>query len=573
MVTRTPGRYAFHSVTGDAIREGAEAPGRNSTTLIDLADDLETDEQQAVIAIEGAIVDGVRANPQAARASAQNLGLAGVYAVGCLNKFAGFVDAFDTTVNGLNLEYHYGGMSIAYEHRDSPESERTEALDGLRADLDARYATAEGVLDEAAEVVAGDFATGPTPEAVKALVAAGFLTLGTVMRFPSITYTDAELAALLERLRRDGTLDEFFAPPPLGTSSATLNRLLDVARRMGVEPPTYADLLQQYYVTKAAEKAGIDLTTWDVSQGAEAVSEHYERTYAYYAQLMLDNPNFRWAGMAAMIGPSFAAGFEDIEFFQTMARDLADKLGPIPDWALPFPANQLDEVADMGADELQFYQTTFLQMQKDIFFDASMMHEAYLEGGMGNIEELREAGLLGADPRQADQAYNAWQDIDTASRTGDTELLNQGNEQLLYREQYYTIANQYQAMKDHDPTGEVMTYMMGLVGQPSIPGAHTLGEVDDPIKVEVDTMPLVPGVQGGEVTINIPRSNIADFDTRWGLIEDDTMPAYLDLLKNDPDQVEDILQQDVRERIDEMTLAERWPDLLDSFVDTDVRLW
>ena len=51
------------------------------------------------------------------------------------------------------------------------------------------------------------------------------------------------------------------------------------------------------------------------------------------------------------------------------------------------------------------------------------------------------------------------------------------------------------------------------------------------------------------------------------------LPAYLDLLKNDPDQVEDILNQDVRERIDEMRLSERWPDILDSLVDTDVRLW
>jgi len=560
-------------VTGDDIREAAASPGSNATVLIDLADDLLADEQRAVDAIEGEIVAGVRANPRAARAAAQNLGLAGVYAVGCLTKFAAAVDAFDTTVSGLNAQYHYGGMSISYDHRDSPQAELTEALDALRADLDRKYAAAEKVLDEDANEVAREFATGPTAEAVKALVAAGFLALGTAMLFPSITYTDAELANLLQRLKRNGTLDGFFAAPPLGTPSATLNRILDIARRMGVDPTTYADVLQQYYVTKAAEKAGIDLTTWDVSQGAEAVSDQYEKTYAYYAQLFLDNPNFRWAGMAAMIGPSFAAGFEDIEFFQTMARELADKLGPIPDSALPFPLNQLDEVSRMGEDELKFYQTTFLQMQKDIFYDASMMHEAYLEGGMGRIDELRRAGLLGDDQQQVDQAYHAWQDIDTASRTGNTDLLNHGNEELLRREQFYTIADQYQDMKHHDPTGEVMTYMMGLVGQPSIPGTHTLGEVDDPIHIEIDTQPLIPGVQGGEVTLNIPRSNIADFDTRWGLIKDDTLPAYLDLIENDPGRANEILNQDVRERIDEMRLSERWPDILDSLVDTKVRLW
>ena len=131
--------------------------------------------------------------------------------------------------------------------------------------------------------------------------------------------------------------DDPYAPPPIGTPSETLHRLLVLAREFGADPQAYGALLQQYYVTKAAEKAGIDLTTWDVSQGAGAVSEHYERTYAYYAQLYLDDPSFRWAGMASMIGPSFAAGFEDLEFFQTIARDVADSLGPIPDWALPFP--------------------------------------------------------------------------------------------------------------------------------------------------------------------------------------------------------------------------------------------
>lgn len=373
----------------------------------------------------------------------------------------------------------------------------------------------------------------------------------------TVTLTDAEL----------------FGPQPLSTPSATLEQLVELARSMGKDPSTYADLLQQMYVTRAAEKAGIDLSTWDVTAGANAVSGHYEGTYEYYASLYLKDPNFRWAGMAAMIGPSFAAGFEDLELFQTIAKELADTLGPIPDSALPFPVDQLDEISRMTEDELRFYQTTFLQMQKDIFYDASMMHEAYLDGGLESIEELRAAGLLGTDPQQADAAYKAWENIDTGIRTGDTDLLNEGNEQLLYREQYYTIADQYQDMKDHPVTGEAMTYMMGLVGQPSIPGTQTLGQVDDPIHVRIDTMPLMPGTQGADVTINIPRSNIADFDTRWGLIEDDTLPTYIDLVENDPDQVEDILTASVRDRIDELRLAERWPIIIDGLVDTEVRAW
>lgn len=366
---------------------------------------------------------------------------------------------------------------------------------------------------------------------------------------------------------------ELFAPQPLSTSAEELERLVDLARSLGKDPSTYADLLQQMYVARAAEKAGIDLSTWDVDGGAGAVSDHYEKTYDYYAQLYLDNPNFRWAGMAAMIGPSFAAGFEDLDQFQDVAKAMKDALGNIPDSALPFPVDQLDKIAGMGEEELKFYQTTFLQMQKDIFYDASMMHEAYLDGGLESIQELRDAGLLGADDQQSNQAYKAWENIDTATRTGDTDLLNLGNEQLLYREQYYTIADQYQDMKNHPVTGEAMTYIMGVVGQPSIPGTKTLGQVDDPIHVEIDSMPLVPGTQGGEVTINIPRSNIADFDTRWGLIKDDTLPVYLDLVENDPGRVEEILNSSVRGRIDDLRLIDRLPTIVDGLVDTEVRVW
>jgi uncharacterized protein YukE len=366
---------------------------------------------------------------------------------------------------------------------------------------------------------------------------------------------------------------ELFGPQPLSTPSATLQQLVELARSLGKDPTTYADLLQQMYVARAAEKAGIDLSTWDVDAGAHAVSDHYERTYDYYASLYLNDPNFRWAGMAAMIGPSFAAGFEDLEMFQTLAALLKDTLGPVPDSALPFPVSQLDEIAGMSEEELRFYQTTFLQMQKDIFYDASMMHEAYLDGGLESIEELRAAGLLGKDAVQAADAVRAWTEIDTAIRTGDTDLLNAGNERLLYREQYYTISEQYRNMKDHPVTGEAMTYMMGLVGQPSIPGARTLGQVDDPIHVRVDTMPFVPGTQGGETTINIPRSNIADFDTRWGLIEDDTLPTWTHLVEDDPDRVERILNQSVRSRIDDLRLIDRVPEIVDGLVETKVRVW
>ncbi|MET0930744.1 MAG: hypothetical protein ABWX74_14585 [Aeromicrobium sp.] len=448
------------------------------------------------------------------------------------------------------------------EDADSRRRQAEKALEDAPADVLVPSLDRPGFDDDLVDQLKLDAAEQDLADA-KAAVTTAVAQLATA----------AQAAATQIESSTSLTDAELFAPQALSTSAAELERLVDLARSLGKDPATYADLLQQVYVARAAEKAGIDLSTWDVDGGAGAVSDHYEKTYEYYAQLYLDNPNFRWAGMAAMIGPSFAAGFEDLDQFQDIAKDLKDALEHIPDSALPFPVDQLDKIAGMGEDELKYYQTTFLQMQKDIFYDASMMHEAYLDGGLESIEELRAAGLLGDTSVQADDAVRAWEEIDTGIRTGDTDLLNAGNERLLYREQYYTIAEQYRNMKDHPVTGEAMTYIMGIVGQPSIPGARTLGQVDDPIHIEIDTMPLVPGTQGADVTVNIPRSNIADFDTRWGLIEDDTLPVYLDLVENDPGRVEDILRTPVRDRIDDMHLIDRWPDIVDGLVDTEVKAW
>ena len=555
-------------------RAAATDPNLNADVIAALASELEADDRHVAADIEGDIEAGTRTNPQQAARVARRLAFDGYFAVGLLTSFASHVDTFDATVEDLNARLRtstasaqrYAGQAAQASGEEAPTF--SETWNAVKANLWPEYRRADALLEDGAEEVAQRFERGATVEGMKELVAAGFLPLATVMRFPQVTYTDAELAELRDLLEREGRLEEFFTPPPLGTASAEVERLVELGRRMGVDPSVYADALQQMYVTRAAESAGIDLTTWDVTQGAAGVADHYERTYEYYAQLYLDDPNYRWAAMASMIGPSFAAGFEDLEMF----RDIADDLSNIPDQFLPPWARGLDDLAQLGEDDIRFYEETFLQMQKDIFYDASMMHEAYNADGMAGIEELRAAGLLGSDPQRTQQAYNAWNDLDTAVRTGDTDLLNEANKELLRREQYYTIAEQYDDMRNRPVTGEAMTYVMGVVGQPSIPGTQTLGQLHGQT-IEVDTAPLIPGVQGGDVTVNIPRGNIADFDTRWSLIEEDTLPVFLDLVENDPDQVADILNGSVRDRIDENRLSERWPAILDSLVDGKVRLW
>ncbi|WP_374999749.1 hypothetical protein [Aeromicrobium sp. CTD01-1L150] len=573
MVTEFENYADIHDgVSGDTIRAAAQDPNQNADVIAALASELEDDDRGVASDIEGDIEAGTRSNPQQAQQVARDLAYKGYYAVGLLTQFAHHVDTFDEEVDDLNRRLRTTTAQRRRPFLNMPDEdvpEYSETWNQVKSELRPEYEQADGLLEDGAEDVAHRFEQGPSAERMKELVNAGFLPLVAALQFPWIKYTDAELVELRDELERDGRLEEFFAAPVLGTSSRDIERLVELARRMDVDATVYADALQLMYVTRAAESAGIDLTTWDVTQGASGVADHYEGTYEYYAQLYLDNPDFRWAAMASMIGPSFAAGFEDLEFF----REIADDLSNIPDAALPPALRGLNDLAELGEQDIAFYEQTFLQMQKDIFYDASMMHEAYNELGMDGIDELREAGLLGDDPQQEAQAYESWEAIDTGSRTGDTDLLNEGNAGLLYREQHYTIADQYDDMRNRPVTGEAMTYVMGVVGQPSIPGTQTLGQVEGGYTVEIDTMPLVPGVQGGEITVNLPRGNISDFDTRWNLIEQDTLPVFLDLVENDPDQVEEILNESVRDRIDENRLDQRWPDILDSLVDGKFRLW
>ncbi|MFY0409558.1 hypothetical protein [Solicola sp. PLA-1-18] len=580
--------YPMHDADVGTLEELSADLLGTRTTFTGVADDVVARAQGAATQAQGSIEQPVADVGTPAVATARDLGGAGLVASGCLTSWAGAVRTFESTVSGLNWRWFVAqsqGFGVAdpevppgadAAERRGIEEGHQHAVSAARAELvrelDRLHTQAVDEVDRSGDDVARLLGAGPTDATIRTLYLDGALPGFVLVDYPGIELTDAELQQLRERLEREGRLDEFAAPPPLGTPSSEMGEQLDVLRRMGLEPTVFAELLRQYYVSKAAEDAGIDLTTWDVTNGAAAVSDHYEASYEYYAQLYLQNPYMRWAGMASMIGPSFAGGFEDID----MIRDLAQGVdGAFPD--MPFPMSPgdvlpygLDELAQMSDEELAFYQETFLTMQKDIFYDASMMHEAYLEGGLGSIEELQAAGLLDEGTANGDEAMQAWRDIDEGRRTGDTELINAGNEALLYREQRYTIADDYDAMRDHDPTGELFTYGLGLIGTPSIPGAESLGELHG-ADVDIDTSPL-PGVQGGTVHTNIPTGNIADFDTRWDLIENDTLPAYLDLVENHPDQVEDILTTDVRDRIDDQRLSEQWDDILGTLTDVDVEL-
>jgi hypothetical protein len=69
--------------------------------------------------------------------------------------------------------------------------------------------------------------------------------------------------------------------------------------------------------------------------------------------------------MANMIGPSFAGGFRDM----AMLRDLAQQIADNPASDIPLPVlDQIEQLAGMTDQEIRFYETSMLDMNKEIFW-------------------------------------------------------------------------------------------------------------------------------------------------------------------------------------------------------------
>ncbi len=376
---------------------------------------------------------------------------------------------------------------------------------------------------------------------------------------------------------------------------------LALKQSAGLAPKEYADQLRDYWLSQAYERAGIDPDTWDPSLGAYANMPNIEAVYRYYGELYLAFPHLEWAGMANLIGASFAGGFLDLNMLRNFAHAAAGpEWLPTPLDSLPgSPVPYLEDLGNLTAEELRFYEVTFLQMQKDIFIDAAVMHEAYLSGGLPAIRTLRDAGIID------DAAVSAWALIHRGRLSGNGAQVSRGNTMLLDREQNQIIRDSYDDMYNRYPSGPAVTYAMTIAGQPSIPGAKSMADVY-PLEV---TVPIVPtdigfttphrlgtprSVLGQEIpsfsfgiptlTVEIPETdfvvrtplpdgNVASQNTRWRLIIDDTLPAYQSLLADDPDLARELIATPLSERIDDYRLERRiGPILHDLATDWDVYL-
>lgn len=567
----TGGPFARFPATPASITASGAELTESSTRVDGVGDQVTASARPAQAAVSGDLVAPVSAAPEPVVALAGRLAGAGLLAGGAVTAFGHDVAEFDTGVDRLNQRWATGvagdfGVGAADVPADATageadriETDRSDAVAAARsallAELQREYERLQTDLDGDARTAAGRLRDGPTDAVLLDLLRAGALPATALSVFPTLRPTAADLRAMLASLRQHGGVQGWSVPA--GSSSAELLQQLEALRAAGMHPSEYADVLQAYWVAKAAEKAGIDLSGWDPALGADALRPTIEAVYRYYGDLFLAHPELQWAGMANMIGPSFAAGFYDLASYQSALDTANGPLEHLPGWAqglLPPGLRELNQLAQLGEADIAFYQQTFLAMQKEIFYDQAMMHEAYLGGGMGAIQELADAGLLGSDELQSTQAVTAWQRIDDGVASGDPALIQQGNADLLYREQYHVIQNEYQAMYDHAPTGPAVTYLLGAIGRPSVPGAQSLGEYA-PLDVSATSgngfLPdTTVGIRG-----DVPGGNLASFDTRWDLISGDTLPTYQQILADNPEYARELVAQDVGDRIEENRLG------------------
>ncbi|MGP3971889.1 DUF2515 family protein [Streptomyces sp. 6N223] len=316
---------------------------------------------------------------------------------------------------------------------------------------------------------------------------------------------------------------------------------------------------KEEYFQQLCRQLGIDSAAWDTSKGLSYNDDRIGRVYEYYADLFLRHPELQWAGMAKLAGGLVYAGMQDLHVLRRLNSD--ERLRWIAATMPGMPPGMANALANASEEELEYYEDTFVDMQKQIFVDMGWQHAAYDRGGIAEMRRLAAAGQLSSEQ------LAAWEDI----ASGDPERIKEGNAALLRREQEIILQDDYDAMQDR-PLGQAVTYMLGAISESPVPGGKPFRDVvndvevdlPDEIRIPVGLMP-VPGLPGlGEIEIDtpdgiefdspLPTGNIADFDTRWQWISQDMLPRYQYLLEHDMEGLRDEVSRPLDERASDYRL-------------------
>ena len=309
-------------------------------------------------------------------------------------------------------------------------------------------------------------------------------------------------------------------------------------------PSTSASQLRRRWLDRALASAGIDARQWDPALGVEENRSTIESVYAYYGRLYLSDPRLEWAGMANIIGPSFYAGFLDIGFLPDKIRGLTRDLQRLWRRGVRKLLRRDRELERDLTGDLGFFEETFLTMQRKIFEDQALMHEAYCGGGLPAIHELGDAGIIDSATVQA------WENIGG----GLVEQVHSGNRTLLYREQHDIIDRFYVGMRNRSPpAGRMFTYALTLAGTPAVPDAKTYHDVF-PYTL------AAPISRRSRLVLRTPLAagNLAFFTNRWSLIETDTLPAYIRLISDRSSGARALIEVPVAQRMGRFRLLRRF---------------
>jgi len=196
-------------------------------------------------------------------------------------------------------------------------------------------------------------------------------------------------------------------------------------------------------------------------------------------------------------GPLFYAGFRDID----AAGDTADAFGPV------------GNLTGLGEDELEWYESQFLTMQKAIFSDLAWQHEAFALGGAAAIARAVRKEPAGSSPALDARTLRAWDGIGS----GDPGRIAEGNLELIRREQLPVIQPYYSEMLARDSGGLVTGQLTDRSDTP-IPGSQRYSEYSS-------------------------ERNLANYPDRIRWIKESLWPAHQELLGS-PGAVEEILGRD-----------------------------
>jgi hypothetical protein len=206
-------------------------------------------------------------------------------------------------------------------------------------------------------------------------------------------------------------------------------------------------------------------SVWVVGESAsfQANKDIIHQVYDYYGALNKQNPQkCIWAGLGRVAGGPFFGGFMRIDEIESQAKSYLDRCMSAP---ASFWESLGREDCESGPllieekityDECDASIKALMQMGRDIFDDLAWQHEAYLAGGLVEIQRLAGAGEFGATGRfnDATPCIDIWTMIDK-----DDAGAWSGNLKLFEREQLVTIPSGYRKLSGQFAVPTVMSYL------------------------------------------------------------------------------------------------------------------